>query len=293
MVMADGTKILAWCLLFAVFVIGHVQGFGTNKRSFTFTRPSATKKAKSTSLPMSIIVPANATSADPPTEKKVSAFTVSWEPEMARKNQEFQKARQGSTPTRPFMVGVVGIPGAGKTTSAGILASMLDDSIVMPMDGYHYSLAQLARFPDPVDAIYRRGAPDTFDPASLQKDLARIARGDEPQVSIPGFDHAVGDPEENKHTFVRGEHKVVICEGIYLMHEGDGWNEIKSYFDWIIYIAADIDTCINRLKERNKRIPGYTAQEIVLRCDAVDRVNAQTVEKSRKFASAEVKFCGA
>ena len=32
-----------------------------------------------------------------------------------------------------------------------------------------------------------------------------------------------------------------------------------------------------------------TPEEIEIRCDAVDRVNAETVEKSRQFASEEVK----
>jgi pantothenate kinase len=190
--------------------------------------------------------------------------------------------------SKPFMVGVVGIPGSGKSTSSEILSALLSNSIVMPMDGYHIPMSELKKFPDAKDAIYRRGAPDTFDPASLEKDLKRIVEGDETQVSIPGFDHAKGDPETDKHTFKRNEHSIVICEGIYLAHQGDGWENIKSYFDWIVYIKVDVDKCIDRLKERNKCIPGYTPEEIEIRCDAVDRVNAETVEKSRVFASEEV-----
>jgi pantothenate kinase len=81
-------------------------------------------------------------------------------------------------------------------------------------DGYHYSLEHLGSFPDADDKIYRRGAPDTFDPASLARDLARIAHGREDVVHIPGFDHALGDPVTDQHRFERNLHKVVICEGL-------------------------------------------------------------------------------
>lgn len=92
---------------------------------------------------------------------------------------------------------------AGKSTSSDILATFLSEelnrndgdedkepAIVMPMDGYHIALSELRKFPDADDVVYRRGAPDTFDPATLERDLERIAYGSEPAVSIPGFDHA-------------------------------------------------------------------------------------------------------
>jgi pantothenate kinase len=283
-----------------IFVlVGYVRAFGvTNKARFAQrTAHNTALSTTKTSLAKDLGRKLNWKSAAArlsakiylnPATLKIANVTVSWEPEAAAKILKLQKIK-GRNPNRPFMVGIVGIPGTGKSTSADILSSMLKGSIVMPMDGYHYSMAELMKFPNAVDSIYRRGAPDTFDPASLQKDLERIVKRKEATVSIPGFDHAKGDPEENQHTFVRNKHSIVICEGIYLNHDGDGWEDIKSYFDWTIYIEADVDKCINRLKERNKCIPGYTPEEIDIRCDAVDRVNALTVEKTRKFASQEVK----
>ena len=104
-------------------------------------------------------------------------------------------------------------------------------------------------------------------------------------MSVPGFDHAKGDPEENQHTYIRDEHKIVICEGLYLLHDNDGWENIEKYFDWTIFIDSDVDMCIDRLKERNKVIPGYTPEEIDLRCEEVDRVNCEVAQEgARKFA---------
>eukprot|EP00980_Cylindrotheca_fusiformis_P003361 scaffold747_cov120-Cylindrotheca_fusiformis.AAC.17 len=233
--------------------------------------------------------------------QKLANVTISWEPRIAKKIRELElekmvkgfKRDDDTVQSTPFMVGVVGIPGSGKSTSSEILSSILSNSIVMPMDGYHLPMAELEKLPNATDAIYRRGAPDTFDPKRLEKDLQRIIHGNEPEVSIPGFDHAKGDPVPDQHRFVRDEHSIVICEGIYILHQGDGWENIKNYFDYVIYITIDVDTCIARLKARNKCIPGYTAEEIEIRCEVVDRANAEIVAKSRPLASEEVKPIGA
>jgi pantothenate kinase len=227
-----------------------------------------------------------------PVTQKLVNVTVSWEPDVADIIKALQKLKKNSDDTgAPLLVGVVGLPGSGKSTSCDILATYLGNrTMVMPMDGYHLSLEQLGQMPDPADVIYRRGAPDTFDPQSLKEDLQKIKYGkDIPHVLIPGFDHAVGDPSPDQHTFIRDQHDIVIVEGIYLMHQDDGWADIKSMLDFCIYIEADIDTCINRLKIRNQCIPGYTKEEIEIRCEAVDRVNAETVLKSSGLAGLSVK----
>ena len=143
------------------------------------------------------------------------------------------------------------------------------------------------------DKIWRRGAPDTFDAAGLKKDLRRISHGDEKVVKMPGFDHAKGDPEPDEHIFVRDIHKIVICEGLYLVHDADGWEGIADLFDFTIFISSDVDMCIDRLKERNKCIPGYTPAEIEFRVNAVDRVNAMTVMRSKDHADIVVESAAA
>eukprot|EP00562_Extubocellulus_spinifer_P004308 CAMPEP_0178518132 /NCGR_PEP_ID=MMETSP0696-20121128/26084_1 /TAXON_ID=265572 /ORGANISM="Extubocellulus spinifer, Strain CCMP396" /LENGTH=305 /DNA_ID=CAMNT_0020148655 /DNA_START=201 /DNA_END=1118 /DNA_ORIENTATION=- len=227
---------------------------------------------------------------------------LTWEPRVERMIRERFEAADHT----PFMVGLVGIPGSGKSTSCDILASLLSSSsngvdgeeepisnIVIPMDGYHYSVADLQKMDNPDDKIYRRGAPDTFDAAGLKRDLQRIAHGKERIVKMPGFDHAKGDPEPDEHVFIRDEHKIVMCEGLYLVHDSDGWEGIVDEFDFTVFINSDVDICIDRLKIRNKCIPGYTPDEIEFRCDAVDRVNANTVMRSIDRADVVVESAAA
>lgn len=163
-------------------------------------------------------------------------FLPTWEPKIAKIVSEMV-FRNKDESGKPILVGVVGMPGSGKTTSSSILASILEEkykiaSIVLPMDGFHFPISHLKTMEDPKDVIYRRGAPDTFDAHSLRDHLFMIRNGSDNVVSIPGFDHEVGDPNPNEHLFKRESHQVVIVEGLYLLHEDEkfGWKGIKVSF---------------------------------------------------------------
>ena len=226
-----------------------------------------------------------------PLVAKVGPFEPTWESDVASDIQEAVKGKQSACV--PYMVAVVGIPGSGKSTSAEMLGDLLKDrgisTFVMPFDGYHYSMDVLRTFPNAQDAFYRRGAPDTFDVKALLRDLDRIRNGNEPIVKVPGFDHARGDPESDAHVFDRSLHKVVIGEGLYLLHDEDGFEDVASFFDYSVFVNANVDICVDRLKVRNKAIPGYTPQEIDIRCDLVDRENAFIVMRSKTRANAIVE----
>jgi len=202
----------------------------------------------------------------------------------------------------PLMVALAGMPGAGKTVATSILERLLGPScLVVPADGFHIPLATLRQRPDADDAVYRRGAPDTFDPDALRERLLAISRrspASSPvategslleEVPLPGFEHSVGDPIDGAVMFKRSKHKVVIVEGLYLLHDDHNWEGISDLFDFRIYLDADIDECIAGLKERNKVIPGYTPEEVEVRCDRVDRHNATIVKKTSSRADLSVR----
>ena len=163
------------------------------------------------------------------------SYEHSWEPDVAHRisndiSKLNQEERDEPQQKQPYMIALVGIPGGGKSVSALLLANLLEEqcslsTMIMPHDGYHYPLEQLKLFPNPDDVIYRRGAPDTFDPQSLLRDLKRIRYGAanatrdsdgnvENIIFVPGFDHGIGDPQPEAHCFDRSRHQIVICEGL-------------------------------------------------------------------------------
>jgi pantothenate kinase len=163
--------------------------------------------------------------------------------------------------------------------------------VCIPADGYHYSMEELNKLQQTTNdttLIYRRGAPDTFNVPALIQDLQKIRNecidNDNMIVSLPGFDHAIGDPMMNQHIYNRQQHNIVIIEGLYLLYNQYDWEYIQTYFDFTIYIQThSIDLCMERLKQRNVCIPGYTVEEIYHRVDAVDRQNAILIDQISPF----------
>ncbi|QTV80137.1 hypothetical protein [Microbacterium sp. NIBRBAC000506063] len=81
---------------------------------------------------------------------------------------------------RPFLLGIVGAPGSGKSTFADSLGAP-----VLPMDGYHLADELL----DALDRRDRKGAPDTFDVAGLSAALRRLRAGED--IVVPRFDRGL------------------------------------------------------------------------------------------------------
>ena len=147
-----------------------------------------------------------------------------------------------------ILVGIYGIPGSGKTTVASNLQQLVKNSKVVPMDGFHYYKHELNGFQDPVQAHARRGAPFTFDSLKFIKAVQNLHS--KLDLSLPGFDHIVGDPVLNQHHIGR-DINVVIIEGLYLNLNEKPWSDINDLYDILVMIDVPEQESINRLIKRH------------------------------------------
>ena len=139
-----------------------------------------------------------------------------------------------------YLIGVAGIPGAGKSEFSKQLLKELEDSVVVPMDGYHIERKDLSE----ADMLVR-GAPHTFHYKKFRDDL--ILLKEKKQGKFPSFDHSLKDPV-HEDIVVTPEHRYVVVEGLYLYIEEWG---LKDIFDFQVFLNCDLDIAMERLAKRH------------------------------------------
>ena len=179
------------------------------------------------------------------------------------------------------LLGLVGPPGAGKSTLAAALqAEFADVSQVVPMDGYHLANVELER----LGRRDRKGAPDTFDSAGYVALLRRLlAQSDDEIVYAPEFRREIEEPIANAiPVFARTQ--LVITEGNYLLLDDEPWAQVRSLLDEIWYVDVDDTLRVSRLTQRHEQF-GRSADEAAAWVEKTDEPNARLIAASRGRAS--------
>jgi pantothenate kinase len=178
------------------------------------------------------------------------------------------------------LIGIIGKPGAGKSTLSKFLMSKLSKELVtvVPMDGYHLSnrvLKDLKR-------ADRKGAPDTFDVAGFISLVRRIRSEQTQNIYYPIFDRAIEESIAAQGV-VTSATKVVIIEGNYLLHDEGGWEVINDLLDESWMVDVDDDKRISRLISRHIAY-GKDPEAAKAWAKGTDEVNAKLIERGRTRA---------
>ena len=114
------------------------------------------------------------------------------------------------------LLGLVGAPGAGKSTLADVLLHHLGSRAQgVPMDGFHLANRELDR----LGRRQRKGAPDTFDSAGFAARLRRLRQqgADSSEVVYaPAFTRDLDEPVAGAIP-IFADTPLVIVEGNYLL----------------------------------------------------------------------------
>lgn len=186
---------------------------------------------------------------------------------------------------RRFLLGICGAPGAGKSTLAERLVSLLGKTAVaVPMDGFHIATAAL---PTP-QHVNRRGAIDTFDVGGYLALLTRLRNDTDALVYAPGFDRRIEEPIAGMIP-VSPDVNVVITEGNYLLSEEPQWREIRSILDETWFLDLDTDLRLSRLVARHTKF-GKSPEAASAMALGSDEDNARVIARARDSADVIIQF---
>ena len=181
------------------------------------------------------------------------------------------------------VLGIVGLPGAGKTTVAlalvdGLAARLGPDLVAhVPMDGFHLADVQLDR----LGLREVKGAPETFDVAGYAALLARLRTGDEGTVYAPGFERGLEQPIAAAVAVPPGV-RLVVTEGNYLLLDEPAWSAVRASLAEVWRVDVPDDLRIRRLVARHVQFgkSPEAARAWVARSDEANatRIRDQSVE---------------
>ncbi len=188
------------------------------------------------------------------------------------------------------VIGLVGLPGSGKTTMAQKLEQQINlregarMAKALSMDGFHLTKAQLRQMPDPEKAFVRRGAHWTFDAVGFAQKVRELkTAGPNQSVYWPAFEHEVGDPVQDAIE-VPPVCRVALVEGLYLLYREGAWRSLDCAFDQIWYLDTPMQTSIDRLVARHQQAWDFSEAQARHRVESSDYKNALLVETTRHRA---------
>ena len=191
-------------------------------------------------------------------------------------------------PTRS-LIGLAGGPGSGKSTLAHYLQSRMEEIhpgqvISLSIDGFHFPKNTLEHWPNASEAFIKRGAPWTFNSIAFIEQMRLLKPLFEQQdTKWPSFDHSVGDPIENDILIPKNS-KVVIIEGLYLLHNKDGWQECANLLDQCWFLDTPLELALEQLAKRHMQAWGFSHEQAMKRIQQSDALNANTVLASKPAA---------
>ena len=187
---------------------------------------------------------------------------------------------EGGASAGRVVLGVVGEPGAGKSSFAAALAARGGPSwAVVPMDGFHVSDVELRR----QGLLDRKGAPETFDAWGYAALLARLRARPDHVVYAPGFERDLEQPLAAAIAVPRSV-EVVVAEGNYLLLDRPEWEACRDHLSEVWFVETDPRLRLERLLARHIA-SGKAPEAARAWVDRVDGPNAELVRASRDRAA--------
>lgn len=176
---------------------------------------------------------------------------------------------------RPFIIGVAGGTGSGKTTVARKIAEKLVESvIVLEQDAYYRDQSHLS-MEERRQTNYDH--PLAFDHDLLIKHLQQLI--DYQPIAKPVYDYALHTRAAKK--IIVEPKDVIILEGILILED----ERLRNLMDLKVFVDTDADVRIIRRLERDMVQRGRTLESVIHQyLNVVRPMHLQFIEPSKRYA---------
>jgi len=195
-----------------------------------------------------------------------------------------ERARRLAVPGERHILGIVGAPGAGKSTVAAHVVAALGPklAVLVAMDGFHLANVVL----ETLGRRDRKGAVDTFDAPGYANLLERLHRA-ALAPGRPGATETVYAPEFRREIeedigcviAVPPSMPLVVTEGNYLLIEDGAWARARAYLDEVWFLSPADDVRQHRLVLRHQAF-GKRPDEARAWALGTDQRNAELIEST-------------
>jgi uridine kinase len=177
---------------------------------------------------------------------------------------------------KPFLIGIAGGSGSGKTTVARRIRDSLrrDSVVLLDHDSYYKDLEHV---PEAVRAQVNFDHPDSLDNDLFVPHLETLIAGRAIEKPVYDFARHTRAPET-----VRTEpREVIIVDGILLFAE----ERLREMFDLKIFVDADADVRFIRRLQRDIEVRGRSLASVVEQyLSTVRPMHFEFVEPSKRYA---------
>ena len=176
----------------------------------------------------------------------------------------------------PFLIGIAGGTGSGKTTVANAIARRVGEEriAILSHDSYYRDFVDL-----PKDILERKNFdhPDSLESELLVRHLKALKQG--MVVETPIYDFKVHRrAAETRRVEPR---KVILVDGILIYAEP----ELRKLFDVKIYVDTDADIRLIRRLKRDIAERGRSVESVVTQYESTVRpMHMEFVEPSKRYA---------
>jgi uridine kinase len=160
-------------------------------------------------------------------------------------------------PNKPFIIGIVGGTGSGKTFFLKCFLEHFSPAEVclVSQDDYYFPVAHNMTREE--NTLYNFDLPSTIDQGHFEDDIAKLIAG----KTILKKEYTFNNPELVPKMLEIKPAPIMLVEGLFIMH----FRKIAALLDLKIFIEAENDIALGRRLKRDLLERGYSHDDVMYR----------------------------